>query len=271
MSLRLGLVRGWLGLANLARFLAPALLRPGDYRRLSVRLYESQTAQWGTRQVLARGLEPWIARRLPVDGRGRRALVLGSGGGREAIPLARRGWLVTGPRPEPADDRAGAPQLRRGRVAAEWACANALVGELPAGPFHLVLAPATSTASCSGAASASRSCGGSPRPSSPKGRSGSRRSPATAPPPRRWPSRAAAPSPGSAAATATSRRATTSATSMKWPTSSPASPRSRGRRPRPLQGRLVGAGGGGGVEPPFRARAEVREGRGGLRLSRRAA
>lgn len=79
--------------------LAVAVMRPDDLVEFSRLAYTTPEALefWGGKGSRAFELEPSeraLIDRIPL--RGGRALVLGVGGGREAIPLARMGFAVTG-------------------------------------------------------------------------------------------------------------------------------------------------------------------------------
>ena len=86
-------------LGKLIQVLAAAVMRTDDLIEFSRRTYAHPTcvADWSRPDLVDDGLSPEelaLLERSPVQNG--RLLLLGLGGGREAIPLARRGFLVTG-------------------------------------------------------------------------------------------------------------------------------------------------------------------------------
>ena len=97
--LRIASARFMIRLGNLIQSLAVVVMRPDDLIEFSRRTYARPTgvAGWSRADLVDEGLyrdELALLERSPVqDGR---LLLLDIGGGREAIPLAQRGFLVTG-------------------------------------------------------------------------------------------------------------------------------------------------------------------------------
>lgn len=90
---RARLVRGVLRGQQVVRYLLPALLRPPQQREWSRRLYDRAEGYFGA-AALAAGLDGWVQERLAARPSRGQALVVGAGGGREVIPLARLGYRV---------------------------------------------------------------------------------------------------------------------------------------------------------------------------------
>jgi len=96
---RIGLARAIIAAGAKLQSLALLVMRPDDLIEFSRRAYaRPQVVQdWGRPDLVGEGLYPneeALLERCPV--RAGRLLLLDVGGGREAIPLARRGYSVTG-------------------------------------------------------------------------------------------------------------------------------------------------------------------------------
>jgi SAM-dependent methyltransferase len=73
------------------------VMRPDDLVEFGRQSYARDLEYWSSEKLLGQGLTPLetsLLEKIPLD-RGR-VLLLGLGGGRDAIPLARRGFEVTG-------------------------------------------------------------------------------------------------------------------------------------------------------------------------------
>jgi SAM-dependent methyltransferase len=97
--LRIAAARFMIRSGKLIQVLAAAVLRPDDLIAFSRETYTHPTcvADWCRADLVDEGLnhdELELLRRSPVQNG--RLLLLGLGGGREAIPLAKQGFLVTG-------------------------------------------------------------------------------------------------------------------------------------------------------------------------------
>ncbi len=99
MRPRIALARFLIRLGNFMQSLPVMVMRPDDLVEFSRQTYARQhsVAGWGRPDLLDEGLhadEYELLEKLPCTGG--RLLLLGVGGGREAIPLARLGFQVTG-------------------------------------------------------------------------------------------------------------------------------------------------------------------------------
>lgn len=97
MRPRIILGRLLLRLGRFIQSLALMSMRPDDLVEFSRQSYARDVKYWGSEATVGEGLSPLescLLEKVPLE-RGR-ALVLGVGGGRDAIPLARRGFEVTG-------------------------------------------------------------------------------------------------------------------------------------------------------------------------------
>ncbi len=99
MRSRVHLGRFFIRLGRFIQSLAIMVMRPDDLVEFSRQDYASQKeiSYWSSEELLQRGLntlELAALERIPV--KTGRALVLGVGGGREAIPLHRAGFVVDG-------------------------------------------------------------------------------------------------------------------------------------------------------------------------------
>lgn len=88
-----------LSFGGFIKSLAVVIMRPSDLIEFSRRTYtqQSSVAGWASADVIRSGLnsdEEALLKKIPL--RKGRLLILGVGGGREAIPLARMGFAVTG-------------------------------------------------------------------------------------------------------------------------------------------------------------------------------
>lgn len=97
--LRIASARFMIRLGKLIQLLAAAIMRPDDLIEFSRRTYAHPTcvADWSRADLVDEGLNPdelALLKRSPVQNGW--LLLLGLGGGREAIPLAKQGFLVTG-------------------------------------------------------------------------------------------------------------------------------------------------------------------------------
>jgi len=99
MNRRIKLSRNLIRLANVLKFLSLVVMKPDDlidYTRSSY-AKSSEVASWSDPGVVEMGLfenETALLDRIPI--RTGRLLLLGVGGGREAIPLAKEGFEVIG-------------------------------------------------------------------------------------------------------------------------------------------------------------------------------
>jgi SAM-dependent methyltransferase len=99
MSFRITLARRLISLGRLVQSLAPMVMKPDDLVEFGRQMYARphNVASWASDQNVRPGLCPEelaLVEQLPTK-RGK-LLLLDIGGGREAIPLARAGFLVTG-------------------------------------------------------------------------------------------------------------------------------------------------------------------------------
>lgn len=99
MSRRINLARGLIKLGAFIQSLAVMVMKPGDLSEFSRQSYASERSinDWSGESCLTSGLyadELALLDSVPV--KTGRLLLLGVGGGREAIPLARMGFQVTG-------------------------------------------------------------------------------------------------------------------------------------------------------------------------------
>jgi 2-polyprenyl-3-methyl-5-hydroxy-6-metoxy-1,4-benzoquinol methylase len=99
MRSRVHLGRFFIRLGRFIQSLAIMVMRPDDLVEFSRQFYASQKEirYWSNEELLQRSLSPLelaALERIPV--KTGRALVLGVGGGREAIPLHRAGFVVDG-------------------------------------------------------------------------------------------------------------------------------------------------------------------------------
>jgi SAM-dependent methyltransferase len=93
------LARFLIRLGKFVRSLAVVAMNPDELIEFSRRAYagEQSLRYWTGDEMIARGLLPHekaLLDRVPIEPG--RLLLLGLGGGREALPLARAGWDVTG-------------------------------------------------------------------------------------------------------------------------------------------------------------------------------
>jgi SAM-dependent methyltransferase len=99
MSFRIILARRLISLGRLVQSLAVMIMSPDDLVEFSRQTYArpNNVASWASEQLIREGLNPEetaLVEQLPAkDGK---LLLLGVGGGREAIPLAQMGFDVTG-------------------------------------------------------------------------------------------------------------------------------------------------------------------------------
>lgn len=94
---RIALARCMIRMGGLLQSLAVAVMRPDDLADFGRQRYCREVDGWSTSETLEEGLteaERSLLDRCPV--RGGRMLLLGVGGGREAIPFAQAGFSVTG-------------------------------------------------------------------------------------------------------------------------------------------------------------------------------
>jgi SAM-dependent methyltransferase len=99
MKLRVVIGEKILSCGEFIQSLAVTVMRPGDLIEFGRRAYaqKSNVAGWASEEVIRAGLnsdEEALLKKIPL--RKGRLLLLGVGGGREAIPLARSGFAVTG-------------------------------------------------------------------------------------------------------------------------------------------------------------------------------
>jgi SAM-dependent methyltransferase len=133
---RIALARFFKKLGRFVSSLALMVMRPDDLVEFGRHTYTQQAGLWGSDEMINKGLHPWEKEtlgKLPLTPPGK-ALVLGLGGGREAIALAKMGFSVTGVDfvPEMID-------LARANAAKHGVQLEAQVGELS----HLAPPPAT--------------------------------------------------------------------------------------------------------------------------------
>jgi ubiquinone/menaquinone biosynthesis C-methylase UbiE len=96
MNARIRLARFLLRLAKFLESLPVVVLRPADMIEWSRRSYNRNAQQYGIGNDVDQGLSPdetMLWQIVPV--RTGRVLILGGGGGREAIFFARQGWQIT--------------------------------------------------------------------------------------------------------------------------------------------------------------------------------
>lgn len=97
MRPRIILGRFLLRLGGFIQSLALMVMRSDDLVEFSRQGYAKDVHYWGSEDTVGEGLSPLessLLKKVPLE-RGR-VLVLGVGGGRDAIPLARLGFEVTG-------------------------------------------------------------------------------------------------------------------------------------------------------------------------------
>ena len=99
MKLRIALARLLIRAGNFMQSSSLMVMRPDDLVEFSRQTYarEKNVAGWSSPELLGEGLYPEekdLLHKLPFTGGS--LLLLGLGGGREAIPLARQGFKVTG-------------------------------------------------------------------------------------------------------------------------------------------------------------------------------
>ena len=97
--MRVYMAKGLIRAVNLLKSLVVVLLPPQELIEFSRKTYgrEKEIESWGTKELINSGLsetEKAIVKNLPVSSG--KMLILGLGGGREAIPLAKMGFQVTG-------------------------------------------------------------------------------------------------------------------------------------------------------------------------------
>jgi SAM-dependent methyltransferase len=141
MSIRVSLGNFLIRLGRFIQSLALMVMRPDDLLAFNRRTYvtSAQLAYFGSGERLAQGLNPLeesLVANIPV--RQGRLLLLGVGGGREAIPLARLGFEVTG-----VDFVPEMVQAAKNNAAAQGLNLEALVQEIsrlevPPGSFQVV-------------------------------------------------------------------------------------------------------------------------------------
>jgi SAM-dependent methyltransferase len=125
-------------LKKLGRFVSSLplmVMRPDDLVEFGRHTYTQQAGLWGTDETINKGLHPWekvALEKLPLT-RGK-VLILGLGGGREAIALAKMGFSVTG-----VDFVPEMVNLATANAAKHGVQLEAQVGELS----HLAPPPAT--------------------------------------------------------------------------------------------------------------------------------
>jgi len=137
---RLSLARLLIRVGKFVQSTALMVMRPDDLVEFSRQMYTRphNVKSWGRPDLVERGLHPEeeaLLEHLPgQEGR----LLLGVGGGREAIPLARLGFCVTG-----VDFVPGMVQLAQENAARQGLAIEGLVQEIsaldvPAGAYDVV-------------------------------------------------------------------------------------------------------------------------------------
>ena len=101
MSIRIALARRLISLGRLVQSLVLMVMKPDDLVEFGRQTYARphNVASWASDKNVRRGLRPEelaLVEQLPSKDGARRVLLLGVGGGREAIPLAQMGFDVTG-------------------------------------------------------------------------------------------------------------------------------------------------------------------------------
>ena len=99
MTIRIDLGKMVIRLGRFIESLAPAVMRPDDLIELSRQRYSrpGSVEEWGNEELVFGGLSPLEKELLEqVPCKPGRLLLLGLGGGREAIPLTRLGYEVLG-------------------------------------------------------------------------------------------------------------------------------------------------------------------------------
>lgn len=134
----LGLIRG----ANLLKSLVVALLTPDDLIEFNKMCYSraAEVNAWGQENCVAAGLRDWeeqMVAQIPPGSR--RWLVLGSGGGRETIALAQKGFTVTGVDFVDAMVRKARENAQKAAVAARFECQEIGTLDLAEAAFDVVL------------------------------------------------------------------------------------------------------------------------------------
>lgn len=99
MSVRIRLSKGLIRLANGMKFLGLVVMKPDDLIEFTQSSYarSHQVASWSDPRLVEGGLfenETALLERIPI--RSGRLLLLGVGGGREAVPLAKQGFEIIG-------------------------------------------------------------------------------------------------------------------------------------------------------------------------------
>lgn len=97
MSSRVSAGCFFIRLGSFIQSLAPAVMRPDDLIQFSRQTYSRNVESWGRDDLADSGLSPEeaaVLKTIPLTAG--KLLLLGVGGGREAIPLARAGFEVTG-------------------------------------------------------------------------------------------------------------------------------------------------------------------------------
>jgi SAM-dependent methyltransferase len=130
MRPRVSLARFLIRLGKFVQSTALMVMRPDDLVEFSRQMYARphNVASWGRPDLVERGLNPEEEALLEhLPGKEGRLLLLGVGGGREAIPLARLGFCVTG-----VDFVPGMVKLAQENAARQGLAIEGLVQEISA-------------------------------------------------------------------------------------------------------------------------------------------
>lgn len=141
MRIRLVLARSLVRIGKVVESLALMVLRPEDLLDLGRSTYgtEASIKYWSSDQFVGQGLsaaEAELVQALPAH-RGR-LLVLGVGGGREAIPLAQAGFEVTGVDYVPGMVQSAIENASRSALAMKGLVQDVGDLDVPAGTFDVV-------------------------------------------------------------------------------------------------------------------------------------
>jgi len=133
--------KGFLRLGRLIQSLAVAVMRPDDLVRFSRQTYQQSDsiAYWSSGEFVASGLyapEAALLESLPV--KQGRLLLLGVGGGREAIPLVQAGFAVTGVDYLAEFTEAAREQARRRGLSLDTLVGDISQLDLPASSFDVI-------------------------------------------------------------------------------------------------------------------------------------
>ena len=139
MSKRISLAQSLIRFGEFIQGLAIAVMRPDDLVGFSKQTYSRLVKGWGRDQLVMGGLKPEesdLLEKTPVkEGR---LLLLGVGGGREAIPLVRKGFLVTGLDYVPAMVESAKENARKQGLEIDGLVQDIGKLELPAESYELV-------------------------------------------------------------------------------------------------------------------------------------